>query len=143
MATTSKWTAPEAIASALTTELNALANGSISAASSAIDNETGLYLYMSVELALATLTPTGTPYCNLYLVKSVDGTNFEDLNVSMGHEVIAVFPMATTAAAKRIAVANILIPPLQFKLAVENQTGVSLAASGSTLKYRRHYEQQV
>ena len=141
--TTSKWTAPEAIATALSTELNALGNGSISAASSAIDNETGLYLYLSVELALASLTPTGVPYCNLYLIKSVDGTNFEDLSGSMGHEVIAVFPMATGAAAKRIAIANILIPPLQFKLAVENQTGVSLAASGSTLKYRRHNEQQV
>lgn len=141
--TTTKWTAPESAATALTTELNSLASGSISSASSAIDNTTDLYLYMSVELALASLNPTGTPYCNLYLVKSLDGSNFEDLSTSASHEVVAVFPMATGSAAKRIVVANILIPPLQFKLAVENQTNVSLASSGSTLKYRRHYEAQV
>lgn len=143
MATTTKWTAPEAIATALTTDLNSLANNTLSAASAAIDNESGLYLYMTVELALASLNPTGTPYCNLYLVKQIDGTNYEDLNSSMSHEVVAVFLMATGSAAKRCIVANLLIPPVPFKLAVENQTGVSFAASGSTLKYRRHYEQQV
>src|SRR5690242_11225523 len=114
MATTTKWVAPEATATALTTELNSLANGSQSAVSTAIDNETDLYQYVSLELVLASLTPTGTPYCSVYLVASLDGTNYEDLTTSASHAVIATFPMSTAVAAKRIVVKNLLIPPLKF-----------------------------
>lgn len=143
MATTNKFTAPEAIATALTTELNSLANAGLSAASAAIDNEAGLYLYMELELVLASLTPTGVPYCSVYLVKQIDGTNYEDNTVSATHQVVAVFPMSTAVAAKRIIVSNILIPPCPFKLIVQNNCGPALAASGNTLKYRRFYEQAV
>lgn len=143
MANTLKWVAPESIASALTTELNSLTNGSLTAASAAIDNETDLYEYIEVELALASLNPTGSPYLLLYLNKSVDGTNYEDLNTTMAHEVIATLPVATGSATKRVCVANILIPPCKFKLAIQNQTNVTLASSGSTLKYRRYNEQAV
>jgi len=140
---TQSWATPAAIATALTTELNALANGSQSAQSAAIDNLTGLYQYMEVELVLASLTPTGTPYCSVYLVKEIDGTNYEDLTTSASHLVVAVLPFSTAVAAKRIVVANILIPPCAFKLAVQNQAGPALAASGSTLKYRRFNEASV
>lgn len=143
MATTTKWLAPEAIATALTTELNSLANGSQSAASAAIPNETDLYQYIDLELVLASLTPTGTPYCAVYLVASLDGTNYEDLTTSATHALLATFPMSTAVAAKRIVVKNLLLPPLGFKLAVQNQAGPALAASGNTLKYRRHNEQSV
>lgn len=143
MATTNKWVAPEAIATALTTQLNSLANGSICTASSAIDNLTDLYQYIELELVLASLTPTGTPYCLVYLQKQIDGTNDEDLTTSASHLVIATFPMSTAVAAKRIIVSNILIPPTSFKLAVQNQAGPALASSGNTLKYRRYNEQSV
>src|SRR4051812_10678267 len=143
MATTNKWTAPEAIATALTTELNSLANSALSSASSAIDNETDKYLYMELELVLASLTPTGTPYCNVYLVKQIDGSNYEDNTTSATHQIVAVFPLSTAGAAKRIIVSNILIPPCPFKLIVQNNCGPSLASSGNTLKYRRYYEQSV
>lgn len=141
--TTQKWVAPEAIATALTTELNSLANGSQSAVSSAIDNATDLYQYMELELVLASLIPTGSPYCLVYLVKQIDGTNYEDLTTSASHLVIASLPMSTATAAKRIIVANILIPPVAFKLAVQNQAGPALAAAANTLKYRRYNEQSV
>ena len=42
-----------AIASALTTELNTLANGSASSASAAIDNTTNLDLFMDLTLTVA------------------------------------------------------------------------------------------
>lgn len=133
-----QWGTPEATATALTTELNTLANAAQSAASAAIDNTAGLYPYMNVELVLASLTPTGQPYCLLYLVASLDATNYEDVSTSATHAVVASFPMSTAVAAKRIVVKNLLIPPLLFKLVLENQTGPALAASGNTVKYRRH-----
>lgn len=140
---TQKWAAPESIATALTTELNSLANAAQSSASAAIDNETDLYQYIELELVLASLTPTGAPYSLVYLVKSVDGTNYEDVTTSAAHAVLAVFPMSTAVAAKRICIANLLIPPCKFKLVVQNQAGPALASSGNTLKYRRYNEQAV
>lgn len=143
MATTVKWAAPESIQTALTTELNSLGDGAQSSASAAIDNETDLYEYIHLELVLASLTPTGTPYCTVYLLASLDGTNYEDLTTSALHAAVASFPFSTATAAKRIVVKNLLLPPLKFKLAIENHAGASLASSGNTLKYRRSNEQLV
>jgi hypothetical protein len=140
---TQKWLAPETIVTSLTTELNSLANGSITAASSVIDNLTDLYQYMEIELVLASLTPTGSPYCLVYLIKQIDGTNYEDLTTSAAHLVVAALPFSTAVAAKRIIQGNILIPPCAFKLAVQNQAGPALAASGNTLKMRRYNAQVV
>lgn len=141
MATTTQlWTAPEALVTALdNTQLASLGNGVISAASTAIiTNEADLQEFIELELVLASLIPTGSPYVNVYLVKQIDGSNYEDLTASATHAVIASFPFSTATAAKRVIAANIPIPPCSFKLAVENKAGVAFAASGNTLKYRRY-----
>lgn len=138
---TDSWGSPESIASALTTELNSLANGSYSNASSAITNGSGLYKYMSLELALASLTPSGSPYVNVYLLPTIDGTNYVDgggATAPPAETLIATFSLSTSTGTKRRAVANLLIPPYDFKLVALNGSGVTLGASGNTLKYRRH-----
>jgi hypothetical protein len=133
------WKAPTSIASALTTELNSLANGSYSSVSTAYDNETNKHLYLDLELVLASLTPTGTPSCPVFLVAQVDGTNYED-SPNAASIPIAIFAFTTATAAKRQIRSNILVPPLSFKLGILNSMGVSLASSGNTLKYRLHDE---
>ena len=139
---TVKWAAPETTASALTTELNSLGNGSVSSASAAIDNETDLYRYVSLELYLASLNPTGTPIVQVYINPSLDGTNYED-TTPPSFSLLTTFDLATGSATKRRVRFNIPIPPLKFKLIVKNGSGVAFAASGNTLKYRRHNEQVV
>lgn len=139
MATT-QWTAPEAIATALSTGLNSLSDGSASAASSAIDNETDLYLYIDLELVLASLTPAGSPTVDVYLLATLDGTNYDDLSESNLGTYLGSFAFSTATAAKRCVLRNLVIPPLKFKLALINHAGAALAASGNTLKYRRHSE---
>lgn len=148
MASTQKWTTPEAIVSDLTTELNSLANGSYSNASSAVDNLTDLYEYMEVELAIASITTgSGAPYCGLYLVKEIDGTNYEDgggATAPASTALIATFPLrASTTAAQRVVVGPIAIPPAHFKLVLQNNAGAALASSGNTVKHRRFNEQSV
>lgn len=144
MATTQKWTAPETIQTVLTTQLNSLANGAQSAASSAIDNETDLYRWAEVEVVLASLTPTGSPYVSILLIQSLDsGTNFEDLSTSALHALVAALPFTTTTGAKRIVSRPFPIPPLQFKAVLQNQAGPALAASGNTVRLRRFNEQSV
>lgn len=138
---TLKWEAPEAIATTLSTELNSLADGSYSNASSAIGNATGLYGWMLLELSLASLTPTAGGFVAVYLLPSADGTNYEDGGGSTAPPAgsfIASFDLSTSTGAKRRVRWNIPIPPLAFKLVALNKSGATLAASGNTLKYRRY-----
>lgn len=142
---TIKWAVTEAIQSALTTELNSLANAAYSAVSAVIDNEADLYQFMALELVLASLTPTGTPSCSVYLLPAVDDTNYPDGGGATAPPLgtlIAVFDLSTSATAKRRTAVNIAIPPYKFKLLVLNSAGPALASSGNTLKYSR-YNQQV
>lgn len=139
---TFKWASPEAEATALSTDLNSLGNGSLSAASAAIDNETDLYAYIALEVVLASLTPTGAPVVNVYIAYSLDGTNYDDGSVSEMLP-IAVLPLSTSTGAKRVSRGPFPILPLKFKLYVENKSGVAFGASGNTLKYSRLNDQSV
>lgn len=139
MANLGKWGNLAAVVSLLTTELNALANGSASAASGAIANQTNLDIYADLELVLASLSPAAPNYCTLYLLEAVDGTNYPPATASVlrnqPSQILCTFPIDTTAAtAQRIVVRNVLLPPATFKVVLDNQAGVALAASGSTVK---------
>ncbi len=135
-----------AIATALTTELSpagvGLANGSTSALSAEIDNSTTKYLYADMELNLASLTPTSGGYVALYLVPTVDGTNYPlfDTGASPGtannNYFVGSFTTKAAAAAQRIVMREIQLPPGKYKLAVYNGAGVALASSGNTLSWR-------
>ncbi len=144
MATTFQWVAPEALASALTTELNSLANGSFSTAF-ALDNEAGLYQFIDFELVLASLTPVAGQAVGIYIMAAVDSTpNYPDANAA--DNLVAILPLSTATAAKRKTAVNILIPPLKLNITVGNLTitsGVAFGAASNTLKYRRHNSQGV
>lgn len=145
MAQTFKWVAPEAIVTALTTELNALANGSVCAVSSAVTNETGggLYTFIDYSLTLASLTPTTGGFLIVMLTPTLDGTNYADVLSGDLDRWSTTMIVETSASAKLLMKENVPIPPLDFKLAVYNQAGVALGATGNILKYRRHYGQAV
>jgi hypothetical protein len=145
VATTFQWTTPEAITSALTTELNSLANAAYSAASAAITNSSGLYEWMALELHLASLTPTGSPYIQVFLLPVID-TVYEDGGGAVAPSngtLICTWDLSTSVGAKQRTKAGILIPPFDFKLALLNQAGPALGATLNTLKYRRYNEQGV
>lgn len=137
---TINWASPESIQTALTTELNSLGNGSFSSASSAIANSSGLYLYIALELYLNTLTPTSGGYVAVYLIPSIDGTNYID-TTPPANTLIATMDLNTANATKRRSALNIPIPPFDFKLMVENKAGVAFNSSSNTLKYRRFSEE--
>ena len=141
---TAKWDTPVAIATILSTDLNALANGAYSAASAAVNNETGLNLYASFELYLASLTPAAGGYCAVHILYSLDGTNFADgggATAPSAGSLVCTFDLSTATAVKRHVRGNILLAPYQFKVVLLNAAGAALAATGNTLKYRVHSEQ--
>lgn len=144
MTTTAQWAATETLTQCLTTELNSLANAALSAVSSAIDNRTTRYQYISLRLHLASLTPTGVPFVNVYMFRSVDGgTTYDDASISSAHDLKASIRVTTGAGAKEETADLILIGPWMYKFALENQTAVALAASGNTLEYSRYKEESV
>jgi hypothetical protein len=141
--TTQTWTSYAATQTYLTTELNALTDGS-NKIGAAIDNTTDLALFMDVELYLASFTPVSPAFINLYLIPSVDGTNYEDGGDSVDPlQGVQKYTrgLSTTATAKLAVYPRIILPPGLFKLLLMNESGASLAASGNTLKYRTYSQQ--
>lgn len=145
--TVEKWLAPAALTSILTTELNGLTDGSYSSASVAVDNETGLYRFISFELTLPSLTPTGVPVANIFILYSMDnGSTFADGGGSVAprnSSLIATLDTSTSTGAKKMIGGGYPILPLQFKVVLQNDLNVSLAGTLNTLKYRLHNRQVV
>lgn len=145
MATTFKWAAPEAAASALTTELNGLADATFCTASSVIDNATDLYEFIAIELVLASLSPAAGAYVDIWIDYSLDGTNYADAAKSLQlSALLCAFQLDTAVTtAQRLAIGGLRIEPMKFKLQARNKAGVSLNGSGNTVKYARYNEQGV
>ena len=145
MATTFQWVAPEAIVTHIGATLNSLANLATASNGPVIANETGLFQYISFELVLAALSPTAGAYVDLWALYALDGSNFADsAKASQTSGLLCSFQLdLQPSLAQRLTRSNVLIAPLDFKLELRNGAGVALAASGSTLKYRRHNDQGV
>lgn len=146
-----RYTVESAISTALSTELNTLANAGITALSPEIINDSAgtRFPYMEVELVLAAqgVARAAGAFCALYLVPEVDDTNYPDVATSTtGNEFMAKyyidsFPLDAATTARRFAVRQIDLPPGRFKLALSNNTGQALAATGNTLKYRTYSDE--
>lgn len=138
MANAIKWEgAPTSRGNVLTTELNSLANGGYSAAGTEIDNSANLDQWGSFEINLASLNPTTGAYLQLFIVTAPDGTNYEDNPSSTNpgyHASVAVLPLATGTATKRVMSPWFRLPPTKFKVVLLNGAGVALGASGNTVE---------
>lgn len=137
MATTKHKAYSAPIASVLTTELNSLANGSISAASSAIDNTSGLDLYDDLTLTIATQGGARTGVVTVKMVQALDGTNYDDVEATCG-QTVATFPLDAATTARQCTVRDVPIPPGLFKYFLLNSTGQAFASSGNILERRPH-----
>lgn len=133
-----QWKA-SAVSTVLSTELNSLAHAGI-VASGEIDNTSDLNVWDDLELYIS--GTTSNTVINrafvLYIAPALDGTNYAD----GGAGVLPPFAQyagtfrcrAVTMSAQRLALRHVRIPPTKFKYILENQSGRTLSASGSTLK---------
>jgi hypothetical protein len=144
MATVFKWAAPEAIQTYYTTEMNSITDGTFVAVGAELANETDLYPYIMFELVLASLTPAAGGFVDIWINYQMDGTNYADpAKPLQTSALLCALGLDTAAAAQRIVSPACAIWPVDFKLQLRNKAGVTLAASGSTLKYRRFFDQAV
>lgn len=132
-----------AAATAISTDMNSDADAAY-AISAAIDNSSNLDTFMDVELYLASvdLSAQTNPAIYIWIITRFDGTNFSDGDVTdgCGRAPDAIIPLnvGTGAEVKREVARQIIIPPEQFKILYQNNTGAALAASGNTIKYRTY-----
>lgn len=129
----------------LTTELNSLADGNVCALSSAVDNSSALLKYADFQLDLASLSITSvTAFVSLFIVPTVDGTNYPDFssgafaNYHGQYYAATLAVKAVTATAVRANVSKIPLPPGLFKVGARSGLGVSMASSGNTLAIRSY-----
>lgn len=123
----------------LTTEMNALADNGITAVGTEFDNSGSAdrHTYGYLELNLASLTPTGTPYVIIYMVKALDGTNYEDSPAAGGansNTEKLTIPVSTGVGTKLVMSKRFTLPDCKVKFLLENQLNVAMGASGNTLE---------
>lgn len=141
MANIGKWNTPAGATTILSTELNSLADGGMTAASTAVTSNVDIYV--DIEVNLASLSPASGAYVALYIAEAVDGTNYPapsaaDMQLSTT-QLLCVIPIGTTAStAQRVAARNVVIPPGNFKIYLVNHAGVALGASGNTVKFNAY-----
>lgn len=137
MATKHTWTVYGTLTDLIATAgLNALANDG-TALGVEIDNTSDKEFRIGVELLLASVDLSGetNPAVNLYLIESLDGSNYADTNV-LAYKLVATIGVAETSAAHREVFNPIIVPPGKWKVNIENKTGAAFAATGNTLQYR-------
>lgn len=129
--------APVSRSTGLTTELNSLANAAYSVVGTAFDNTANLDQFGACDIVLASLDPAAGGYLQLFLVQSLDGTNYEDAPTTTTnpgtHMLVATVALLDTSSAKRVMTPWFRLPPGKFKLVLYNGSGVSLGATGNTV----------
>ncbi len=133
-----KYLEDTSIVTAISTDLNSLANGS-RAISAAIDNNTALDIYADAELLVDfAVAPAVGALVELYLLPSVDDTNYPDGGTSLDPSSTLlvgyfVVPAAVTTD-QRMVIPRIVLPPRNYKVLLKNTGGQSFGSSGHTLK---------
>lgn len=157
-----KWTAYKAAAAEALdgANLNSLATGCSAAAGEAgdtiaeIDNSGNLYQYADFFVSLASLNiASATAYVLLSLIPvGNDGSTYPyhavDHATAANNKVPAHYSVGTIAfavlnGAQEQVLQRVVLPPTKFRVVITNQLGVSLAASGNTVKLRCYDEQGV
>jgi hypothetical protein len=146
MATNFLWGAAGSAYNLLTTELNTLASGSISAAGPEIDNTTNAYQEgrLHLHLASSSLALVAASQCNIYFLSSNAGATYPNFTsgaspvLARGNYLVGtimMFPATLSATTLDEWLEGIRIPLGKFKCALEYIGGGagSLPASGNTL----------
>ena len=121
----------------LTTELNSLADGAFSGVGSEYNNSTAFHRFGWLDISLASLNPTTGAYLQVFMIATLDGTNYPDApsstNPGLQYLVTPLLNVATGSAAKRIVIPPFLLPPAKIKFVLYNKCNVALASSGNTV----------
>ena len=139
--------APTSRGNVLSTQLNALADAGFSVQGAEIDNSTNLDTYGMFEFNTdATAAFTAGGYIAIYMITAPDGTNYGEGSGSIDPLAAAWLlniPIRATADAIITMTKVFPLPPTKVKFMAENQAGIVLPTTGSTLElFTMNYELQ-
>lgn len=142
-----KWSTKSAVTTLMTTELNSLAAAGLAIAASAYDNRTALDRWADFELQVTlAATVTDGRYVTLYLIPSIDDTNYSDGSGSIQAAedlIVGGFRVRNVTTAQRIVFRKVQLPPGLFKAYIKNDTDKAFAASGNIVRMITYDEQVV
>jgi len=127
----------------MSTDLNSLANNTTNIGGTIFDNSTTRDFYMGAELVLATidLSAQTNPAVELYMVPSIDGTNYCEVGADASTTdyppsttLVGIFAIQETNATHRSAIEIFRLGPYKYTPILINKTGAAFAATGNTLK---------
>lgn len=141
--TTVRWGAYDLPTVLLSTELNGLASGGLSAPSTEMINSQGA-LYCDFEFVPgAALSPTTNAQLDLWLLRSIDGgLSFEDGSASAmpPRDPDLTIPVRSgTLILPRAGLGQLVLPPGHYKGMLRNRLGVSIP-SGSSVRFASYTE---
>jgi len=140
-----KWAAGT-LTSLLTTQLNSLASGSLTALGAEFDNTSGLYLFgdFQLDVTFASAPTVNTPV-TLYLVPEPDGSNynFGGSSAAWAGFIVGGWQMMNINTQQLLTIRGIPLPPTKFKIQVLNATNQAMPSSGTTVKMLPYYYQIV
>lgn len=128
-----------------TQQLNSLTDNEYTDLSDEIDNTTNLYFEVDVRAVIASAAFITPADCGieLYLIRTVDGTNYPtwtgNTTTDQAHNspfYVGFIPFTGTTAAQAGVLKNVQLPSGKYKWAARNRSNVSLAGSGNTLYWR-------
>lgn len=132
-----------ALISYMATDLNSLANNTTNIGATVLDNSDIAHFYGTAELVLASVDLSGqtNPSVELYMVPTIDGTNYVDDGTDASTTdyppstlLAGVFAIQATSAAHRACIELFQIGPFKYTPVLINKTGAAFASSGNTLK---------
>lgn len=144
-----KYTARSAAVTVLTTEMNGITNGSVSALSATQDNTTaGLRFPLAqveINLAAQSTNRVAGAYVAVYFIPELDGTNFGTTTGECldNYFVGSASVNSAALAAVTMILDHIRVPIGNYKVAVKNGTGQAFAATGNTVKLRTYTNEDV
>jgi hypothetical protein len=134
----------------LTTQMDALASSSASAAGPAQGSDSGdAEVLLDFELKTGgSITPGTNPRIDLYIIRSIDGTDYEDVVTGASESLppdafVGSFVPTAGAGTKIMVLRDIACPPGLWKALVLNEGGVALSGTGNVLTARPHSFQTV
>lgn len=133
------WYAPTAVQTLLSAGLDDLVTNGL-ALSSAYNNASALDLVADFELVICYASgppAAGTKVAELYLLASVDATNYPEGSSSVTPQqglLIGSFESraSSTSVVERLTLSGMPIPPLNFKVLLKNTSAVTLKSSSVT-----------
>ena len=125
----------------LTTELNSLASAALIISSVVgtsglfTNSNTGQGIYADLFFNLGAVTAmTAGGNLAVWFLTSPDGSTFESTTVVPPRAPDAIVPLDATTGSKVYAAKRVILPALNFKVLVQNNSGQAFTASANTLK---------